>query len=324
MNKDVPTPPLPSLHVNPSGQTSSHRAPHFDTVPVSFWRRLGQRCQLGDDKHGRGNRVLTYARPDGRYDIDALRDRYNHAIEHLLALHEGTAQDDHIGAVAWFLAYASEAEDHGVNWRDVLETRTPKGEAAYRDRCGIPVPVPEQVEIENKVELGPDRCAICGWPLAKNMAEGCVRGSCSQRPWPIIFYDPERAEREYGPVIHDKMPKYVRNDAWGPVKVETRMVDAGDRPITQAVAVTGRTGVVPCDLDGLNKPDLDTAAPRIIEGSDRVARSAANEGVLGCTGDPCVCQRGWGHKAGKPISMASPGEGEEWPQVVTRSHKGRA
>jgi hypothetical protein len=42
------------------------------------------------------------------------------------------------------------------------------------------------------------RCAICAWPLAESPEKGCVRGNCSQRPFPEVFYDLERANREYG------------------------------------------------------------------------------------------------------------------------------
>jgi len=118
-------------HTNPSGMTSSHRAPHYDSIPSCFLRRMGLRFQLGDDTHGRGNRMKAYS-DDGRYDIDALRDRYNHAMDHLIALREGTKMDDHIGAVAWFLAFAAEAEELGVDWKAVLATRTPENEIAYR------------------------------------------------------------------------------------------------------------------------------------------------------------------------------------------------
>lgn len=41
------------------------------------------------------------------------------------------------------------------------------------------------------------RCAVCGWPLTADEAEGCVRGSCSMRPVPSSNYAPERANREY-------------------------------------------------------------------------------------------------------------------------------
>jgi hypothetical protein len=48
------------------------------------------------------------------------------------------------------------------------------------------------------------RCAICGWPLVEDVQKGCVRGNCSQRPWPARFYDPERADREYGHEVSEK------------------------------------------------------------------------------------------------------------------------
>ena len=28
----------------------------------------------------------------------------------------------------------------------------------------------------------PERCPICGWPMAKIAAEGCIPGNCSYRP----------------------------------------------------------------------------------------------------------------------------------------------
>lgn len=40
------------------------------------------------------------------------------------------------------------------------------------------------------------RCAVCGWPLAESVEEGCVRGNCSMRPRPGWLYAPERAKRE--------------------------------------------------------------------------------------------------------------------------------
>lgn len=42
------------------------------------------------------------------------------------------------------------------------------------------------------------RCAVCAWPLAESAEKGCVRGNCSQRPFPEVFYDLDRANREYG------------------------------------------------------------------------------------------------------------------------------
>lgn len=43
-----------------------------------------------------------------------------------------------------------------------------------------------------------NRCAVCGWPLADSSDKGCLRGNCSQRPLPRIFFDLMRARREYG------------------------------------------------------------------------------------------------------------------------------
>ena len=42
----------------------------------------------------------------------------------------------------------------------------------------------------------PDRCAVCGWPLAASREDGCVRGDCAYRGHPRPPYDAERAERE--------------------------------------------------------------------------------------------------------------------------------
>src|SRR6202142_2561708 len=51
---------------------------------------------------------------------------------------------------------------------------------------------------DRREQLGTERCAVCGWPLAKSAEDGCVRGNCSQRPFPREFYDLKRAEEEYG------------------------------------------------------------------------------------------------------------------------------
>lgn len=55
----------------------------------------------------------------------------------------------------------------------------------------------------------PQRCAICGWPLAESARKGCVRGNCSLRPFPDYFYDPVRALAEYAPWLdNDKRPPW--------------------------------------------------------------------------------------------------------------------
>lgn len=48
-----------------------------------------------------------------------------------------------------------------------------------------------------------DRCAACGWPLAADAKDGCVRGNCSQRPLPeplrdAVRYDAEQAKMAKG------------------------------------------------------------------------------------------------------------------------------
>lgn len=42
------------------------------------------------------------------------------------------------------------------------------------------------------------RCAICAGPRVEDARLGCVRGRCSQRPLPDLFYAPVRAAFEYG------------------------------------------------------------------------------------------------------------------------------
>jgi hypothetical protein len=48
----------------------------------------------------------------------------------------------------------------------------------------------------SNIDADPDRCAVCGWPLAETANDGCVRGNCSMRPRPKMLYDTERAVRE--------------------------------------------------------------------------------------------------------------------------------
>lgn len=72
--------------------------------------------------------------------------------------------------------------------------------------CGAdqtPPAVSPEPDVKAPIDTEP-RCAICGWPLAESVEEGCVIGNCSQRPWPPRFYDPERADREYGHSVSDK------------------------------------------------------------------------------------------------------------------------
>ncbi len=52
-----------------------------------------------------------------------------------------------------------------------------------------------------------NRCAVCGWPLRESASDGCVRGNCSQRPFPDRAYDPERYRHEYDHDDHSVAPK---------------------------------------------------------------------------------------------------------------------
>ena len=120
-----------------SGATSSGENLPYADIPVSFIRRVAKRFQLGQQKHGRGNWLRSYEIARYKaigYDVEFLRDRYNHAVEHLLSLKEGTKDDDHIGAVGWFLAFASEAEELGINWKRVLKVRTPEDDEEFINR----------------------------------------------------------------------------------------------------------------------------------------------------------------------------------------------
>ena len=143
---------LTPAHISTSGARSSHQSPAYADIPSAFVRRLAERFQLGAVSHGRGNWLRCYQsglepmsegdndhlKFQTRYDIDFLRERYNHAVDHLLRLKdEGTGKDDHIGAVAWFLAFAAEAEARGVNWGDVLMVRTPEEDAEYKRQYDI-------------------------------------------------------------------------------------------------------------------------------------------------------------------------------------------
>lgn len=57
----------------------------------------------------------------------------------------------------------------------------------------------------------PKRCAVCGWTLADEAMNGCVRGNCSLRPLPGRFYSPARAKAEYAPYLdNDKRCVPVR------------------------------------------------------------------------------------------------------------------
>lgn len=93
-----------------SGATSS-RGPRLDLVPHHALVRLAARYELGAAKHGRDNWRK------GLGDIEYLRDRISHAIEHAYKLlddldcfeRDGTLpSDDNAGALMWGGAFACE------------------------------------------------------------------------------------------------------------------------------------------------------------------------------------------------------------------------
>lgn len=45
------------------------------------------------------------------------------------------------------------------------------------------------------------RCAVCQWPIAESVKDGCIRGSCSQRPRPERLYAPARAAAELAALV---------------------------------------------------------------------------------------------------------------------------
>lgn len=124
----------PSIVAGQSGARSSHIALPLHYLRPSFLKRLAARFLRGE-RHGRGNWLRAFA--DGKVDVQFLRERYDHAVEHLLCLAHpqyGEPGDDHIAAVGWFLSFADQAEEFGVNWGDICAIVTPEEEEALRAR----------------------------------------------------------------------------------------------------------------------------------------------------------------------------------------------
>lgn len=120
-------------HKHASGATSSYKSAPLHYLALTFLRRVARRFGLGEESHGRGNWLRAYA--NGQVDIQFLRDRYDHAHAHFVLLgEEGTKQDDHIGAVGWFLVIADQAEQLGLNWADIMRVVTPEEEAQMKER----------------------------------------------------------------------------------------------------------------------------------------------------------------------------------------------
>jgi hypothetical protein len=75
----------------------------------------------------------------------------------------------------------------------------------------------------------PQRCAVCGCPLAESVNKGCVRGNCSMRPLPKTAYDPDRANAEY-----KSMHWYVQTPAAPEQPVSAALHEVEERKKFQA------------------------------------------------------------------------------------------
>jgi Trm5-related predicted tRNA methylase len=76
-----------------SGAKSSEEKPRYDLIPLEAQRREAVRMAEGARSHGENN----YRK--GAADPAFVRDRINHAIEHLLKYADGDRTEDHLAAV---------------------------------------------------------------------------------------------------------------------------------------------------------------------------------------------------------------------------------
>lgn len=76
-----------------SGAKSSEEKPRYDLIPMEALRREAVRMAEGAKAHGENN----YHK--GMGDAAFVRDRVNHAIEHLLKYASGDRTEDHLAAV---------------------------------------------------------------------------------------------------------------------------------------------------------------------------------------------------------------------------------
>ncbi len=87
----------------PSGVSTSTTLP-FDEIPPDSLRRLAVRYLSGHPRHGKNNWHK------GVGDREYQMNRYNHAMNHLLAWSAGDTSDDHLGAVMWWACCQMELE----------------------------------------------------------------------------------------------------------------------------------------------------------------------------------------------------------------------
>jgi hypothetical protein len=90
-----------------SGAKSTERKPRYDLIPARALEREAIRMAEGADAHGENN----YRK--GKDDPAFIRDRVNHAIEHLLLYANGDRSTDHLAAIrcnAGMLIWLEEAQ----------------------------------------------------------------------------------------------------------------------------------------------------------------------------------------------------------------------
>lgn len=91
------------------GATRSEKAPRYDLVPREGIRRIANRFELGAEKHGAGNWMLSL-----QNETDARQfciEAYNHLLEHAQKMAGGeNPEDDHLGAIGWAVTVLSFCE----------------------------------------------------------------------------------------------------------------------------------------------------------------------------------------------------------------------
>lgn len=124
---------------------------------------------------------LTLRNEDGNV-ILVVRDHDGEVVAPVLSALEG---EQLIGDMRRVIAAGKEAHAHTlvcprnllVKERDELRAENERLRQSER----------QQPRVDDE-----SRCAVCGWPLAGSVNEGCVRGNCSQRPRPENLYEAGR------------------------------------------------------------------------------------------------------------------------------------
>lgn len=106
-----------------SGARSSEVKPDYRLIPQPALRRLATRFRLGADHYGENNWR------SGLQDPSFLRDRLNHAIEHLALYSNGDRTDDHLAAAMCNLSMLVTADELQTEHHTVGTTATTTGQA---------------------------------------------------------------------------------------------------------------------------------------------------------------------------------------------------